>query len=166
MAGTTQSAFVPFDEEQIKPIETTLPPELSAYVTEQQWQAFCDSAESVLASIRWEHRIILSLGILLGATGVVLLALRISFILLGIIFILVGILIVSPLTKTLYVRPRLLHRMTKVCKETTESVFSGVIVQFKSDKGHILTAESVVTQTEEVHNYYIDIWLVRPSLVE
>ena len=80
----------------------------------------------------------------------------------GTILFITALVLASPLTRTIYTRPRLWYRMTELCKEVSDTILPGVIVQFKRDKGHILSSEPGFALKEEVENYYIDVWLVRP----
>ena len=66
MRGTTKTDFVPFDEERKEPISSTIPPELTDYVSSAQWQVFSATTAETLASVRFEQRLGKAPGILLG----------------------------------------------------------------------------------------------------
>ena len=156
----TQAAYIPFDEESADPVDSTIPPEIVDYVTQEQWSKFCDFASRAVTSITLEYRIIfytLAVLCLMSAT---------LFIVIGgfweaAALLLTGICLLSPLTKTIYTRPRLWSRMTKLCKDVSDKTLPGVILHFKKDKGHIVASEPGFSLKEEVENYFIDIWLVR-----
>lgn len=161
-SSAIHSVYIPFDEEQAEPLDANLPPEITSYVTLNQWQDFCNSGSLVMVSIHNEYRLIFwTLGLLICVAAVLIFATGGSLFL-SIALLVVGIIVASPFMKTFYVRPRLLKRMTGLCKEVSNTKLPGVIVQFKSDRGTIISSEPAFG-TEAVHNYYVDLWLVRPS---
>ena len=167
-----KSVYVPFDDEDLPPFAPGMPPQLNSYVTEQQWQTFSETSAAITKRIQQERRAMKYMGVSFGVLGVALLVVsnlsdasmplvgNSLWSVLGCCLVLLGIFVATPLFYDCYFRPRLWKKMTALCQTTSDG--AGVMVQFKKDKGHILSSEPGFSQQVSTTNYYVDVWLVQP----